>query len=179
MNDNDQEDIVEQFNRKQAATQKSDTNFIFAIVWLISIYFFVTFFTRAIPDGEYLTNQVKVKDQLEDETLYLNLLVVISNEDYDETFYYVRGIVSPKTGKVIETDSDNAFFGKKCEFWEEHDFDHEYTVTLNYDDVQVTVFGRIKRNPLGFILRTLALAFFTALFISQIKESKAKKNPGN
>lgn len=153
---------------------KNDThelNFYLVIFCIIAAYFIYQFFTQIIPDGEYITNKVKVTDEQTEENYYLNLLVSVG-QDGDGSYYYVHGIISPSTGELIKTDCESDNFGRTAYFWPMHSDLYTYSVTLNYSDLNVSALDRIKAQPIGFLVRVAAFLFLAYMLIINSKKPK-------
>ena len=139
-------------------------NFVYVACCIGALCLLYAFFTKNIPNGQYITDKVKVYDHTNEEYLYLNLVIDVENNGY-----YIREIVSPSTGKVIETDYVSGTFGKKCNFTigggERSVFgkltssDAKYSVTLNQSDISITALERIQNDFINFALRAALLVF--------------------
>lgn len=147
---------------------------VYIILCIITARFVFQFFTDKISDGQYITNTVKVIDEDEDETLYLNLLVSADTDEDGIQWYYVDGIISSNSGRVEETDSSGRRFGKENDF-SSCKTDKEYSVVVSVKDLQVTAIEKIQNNPISLLLRLAAFAFFLTLAIADIKTSRKKQ----
>ena len=138
-------------------------NFVYAFCCIGAFYLLYAFFAKEIPDGQYVTDKVKVYDQSNEEYLYLNLVV-----DVEDNAYYIREIISPNTGKATETTYEGNAFGQKCTFsladesrnvYGRFSTPTKYVVTLFADDIPITYMDRIQNDLFGFAIRAALLAF--------------------
>jgi hypothetical protein len=152
-------------------------NFVYVACCIGAALLLLAFFTKDIPYGQYVTNQVKVYDQANKEYLYLNLVVDVEND-----CYFVREVISPTNGKVIEADYSGNTFGQKCNFTlvgEERSLSGRltaqpmYSVTITQKDLPVSALDRIQNDFFNFAVRAALLAF---LIFTTYNANKKPKN---
>lgn len=172
----EQENMSSQFERQHRNTNKSDVIFIFFIFWIASAYFLYSFFAKNIPNGQYLTNQVRVYDSTNKDELFLNLIVTVENGEY-----YVNKIIVPSTGKAVEVEEAGNTLGQKCQFKIPNGTGSRhsaaataYTVTIYPKDIQISLIEHIENDITGFIISVIPFTFMTYMLINSYKK---RKNP--
>lgn len=179
---NSSNDMIENFNRQQQRSSLFDACFVFFLFCIFSATYFISFFTKNVPEGTYITEKVAVTDWETDDITYLNLKINVCHEERG-ILYSIEGIISPINGKYVPISSLDLYqFDQEEHF--KMDEDTWYSVNVSVKDVQISAIERIEKQPLAFLFRLAILAFCIWTYLKLKKQSKdfekmQKKTPGN
>ncbi len=146
----------------------------YILTFLIVSAMTLTAFARAIPEGDYSTKYVKIKDNASGEEYIAYLLVNINYDNY-KIKYCVNGIVNAEERNVIETHSEYTNISEPCEFSFNREEGKIYQTTVLSTDLQPTLYKRFMVNPIVLTMLIIFAGISALLSIASIY--KYIKNP--
>lgn len=138
------------FTKDEKSAKHKKPRFGYKTCFLGSVLFcllFIGSMVMSLPSGRYVTNFVEITNKDSGETWIANLLIKVdyNDDDFMSMNYVVNGIVDLEAGKIIDTASSKYAFGTRCLLVT--DSHARYYTTVNYYDVNVTLYQRFIANP--------------------------------